>query len=309
VRRFYDGGFKFYITGSNANLLSREIGTKLTGRHIDLSISPFSFLEYLKFNNVEFNEDFLYITEERASLQNHFQQYLFEGGIPEFVKYGETDILSRIYEDIIIKDIAVRYGITNLHEMRELYQYLVTNFANIFSFTKLKNIFGLGSVNTVKSYIQYLTDTFFANTINKFDYSLKKQIVNEKKLYVIDNGFIPRISTKVTKDKGWFLENLVFNELNKSHSISYYKDNKTECDFIVQTGSKITAAYQVCYKFNLENEKRESAGLLAAMNVFSLDCGTILTSDQEYELKIDDKKILVKPVWKWLLQLQTSNVT
>lgn len=302
VRRFYDNGFKFYITGSNASLLSSEIGSKLTGRHLDVTISPFSFSEYLEFNSIKISDEHLYKTEERATVKGYFVKYLYGGGIPEFVTYQEPEILSRIYEDIIIKDIAVRYGIANLNEMRELYQYLVTNFANRFSFNKLKNIIGLGSVNTVKNYVNFLSDTYFAGVINKFDYSIKKQLVNEKKLYVVDNGFIHRISTKVTKDKGWLLENLVFNELNKSYNITYFKDSNSECDFILQKENKITGAYQVCYELNAGNEKREINGLVTAMNEFDFKTAAILTLEQEDKITLENKTIFVKPIWKWLFQ-------
>ena len=298
VRRFYDNGFKFYITGSNASLLSSEIGSKLTGRHIDVTISPFSFSEFLEFNNIKISAENLYKTEERVVIKGYFEKYLYGGGIPEYVTYQEPEILSRIYDDIIIKDIAVRYGIANLNQMRELYQYLITNFANRFSFTKLKNIIGLGSVNTVKNYVNFLCDTYFAAAINKFDYSIKKQIVNEKKLYVVDNGFIHRIS----KDKGWFLVNLVFNELSKSYNITYFKDSKSECDFILQKENRITDAYQVCYDLSAGNEKRKITGLVSAMNEFNLSTATILTFDQEDKIILENKTIIVKPIWKWMIQ-------
>lgn len=302
VRRFYDNGFKFYITGSNASLLSSEIGSKLTGRYLDVTISPFSFSEYLEFNGIKISDGHLYKTEERAIVKGYFEKYLYGGGIPEYVAYQEPEILSRIYEDIIIKDVAVRHGIANLNEMRELYQYLITNFANRFSFNKLKNIIGLGSVNTVKNYVDFLSDTYLAGVINKFDYSLKKQLVNEKKLYVVDNGFIHRISTKVTKDKGRLLENLVFNELKKSYNITYYKDSNSECDFILQKENKITGAYQVCYELNAGNGKREINGLVTAMNEFDFKTAAILTLEQEDDITLENKTIFVKPIWKWLLQ-------
>ncbi|MFH1196496.1 MAG: ATP-binding protein [bacterium] len=302
IRRFYDAGFKFYITGSNANLLSKEIGTKLTGRHVDLLIPPFTFYEYLLFNNVTINNEMFYKTESKAIVKKLFDEYLTNGGMPEFLQFKEPEILRRIYEDIVIKDIAVRYGIVNLFEMRELYQYLITNFGNRFSFTRVKKIVGLGSVNTVKNYLHFLTETYFVSLVNKFEYSLKKQIANEKKLYVIDNGFIQRISTKLNKDKGWLLENLVFNKLNRTDTIFYFSVLNAECDFIVQSGKEIKQVIQVCWELTKENEKRELKGLLEAIKYFKMNSGLILTSDQENEMIIEDKKIIIKPVWKWLLQ-------
>ena len=302
VRRFYDAGFKFIITGSNANLLSKELGTKLTGRYIDLIVNPFSFNEYLNINR-EFNytKEMLYKTEERAKLKKLFGKYLISGGMPEFLIYKDPEILSRIYEDIVIKDIAVRYKVENLYEMRELYQYLITNFANRFSFNGLKQIAGLGSITTIKNYILFLTETFFISLVNKFDFSLNKQIVNEKKVYVADNGFIPVLSVNLNKDKGWLLENFVFNILKKSNRIFYFS-GKNECDFVIQNDKKITNVIQVTNELSDNNKQRELQGLLEAMEYFNLKNGLILTSDQETNISLDKKNILVKPVWKWILE-------
>ena len=302
VRRFYDAGFKFIITGSNANLLSKELGTKLTGRYIDLIVNPFSFNEYLNINR-EFNytKEMLYKTEERAKLKKLFGKYLISGGMPEFLIYKDPEILSRIYEDIVIKDIAVRYKVENLYEMRELYQYLITNFANRFSFNGLKQIVGLGSITTIKNYILFLTETFFISLVNKFDFSLKKQIVNEKKVYVADNGFIPVLSVNLNKDKGWLLENFVFNILKKSNRIFYFS-GKNGCDFVIQNDKKITNVIQVTNELSDNNKQRELQGLLEAMEYFNLKNGLILTSDQETNISLDKKNIMVKPVWKWILE-------
>ncbi len=304
VRRFYDTGFKFFITGSNAMLLSREIGSRLTGRHIDLAVNPFSFIEYLKFRKIEFTEMMFYKTESRAKLKNFFGKYLTTGGMPEFLKYNDPEILTRIYEDIIIKDIAVRYKIESLYEMRELYQYLITNFANKISFHSLKNIVGLGSITTVKKYVLFLAETFFISIVHKFDYSLKKQLVNVKKFYVSDNGFIPRISTKITKDKGWLLENYVFNVLKEKGNV-YYFTGRNECDFVVEENKNITQAIQVTLELNDDNRKREIAGLLEAMKYFKLNRGLILTYDNEDELNIQNCQITILPVWKWTLTVQS----
>jgi predicted AAA+ superfamily ATPase len=302
VRRFYDAGFKFIITGSNANLLSKELGTKLTGRYIDLIVNPFSFDEYLNIDR-EFNytKEMLYKTEERAKLKRLFGKYLISGGMPEFLIYKDPEILSRIYEDIVIKDIAVRYKVENLYEMRELYQYLITNFANRFSFNGLKQIVGLGSITTIKNYILFLTETFFISLVNKFDFSLKKQIVNEKKVYVADNGFIPVLSVNLNKDRGWLLENFVFNILKKRNRIFYFS-GKNECDFVIQNDKKITNVIQVTNELSDNNKQRELQGLLEAMEYFNLKNGLILTSDQETNISLDKKNILVKPVWKWILE-------
>ena len=153
VRRFYENGFKFFITGSSANLLSKELGTKLTGRHLDTHVNPFSFKEFLKLKEFDFDKKSTYLTEKKAQLKKYFEEYLLMGGMPEYLKFTDQEILSNIYEDTVLKDIAIRYKINNVNNLKELYSYVITNFANNFSYTSLKKFIGIKSVNTIKLYI------------------------------------------------------------------------------------------------------------------------------------------------------------
>ncbi|MFH1637287.1 MAG: ATP-binding protein [Candidatus Woesearchaeota archaeon] len=301
VRRFYDAGFKFFITGSSAKLLSHEIGTKLTGRHVDITVSPFSFREYLILKGFKFDGGSTFTTNTRARLKRHFSEYLLNGGMPEYVQFNDPEILIRVYEDILIKDIMVRYKVDNHKELKELYQYLVTTVSQKFSYNSLKKFIKIKSTNTIKKYIDFLEETYFINTINKFDYSLKKQIINDKKAYVVDNGFIQKISVKLTKDKGWLLENMVFISLKSQGNVFYYS-GKYECDFLVLERNTVKSAIQVCWELTRENKERETNGLIEVMDKFKLKKGLILTNDQEEEIKVKQKTIIVRPVWKWLLE-------
>ena len=302
VRRFYEEGFKFVITGSSAALLSREIGTKLTGRHVDITLKPFSFSEYLALKGVKLTKEFWLKTESRAEIKRHFEVYLSTGGMPEYLVYADQDLLTEVYDDLVIKDIVARYKVEETLTLRQLYLYLISNVSNRFSFNSLRKFTGIKSVNTIKKFIGYIEQTYFATTINKFDYSLKKQIINDKKFYVIDNGFIDALSRTFSKDKGKLLENLVFTNLDTDYELAYYADPKNECDFILTTNRKIVSAVQVCYDLNEVNRDREFNGLLAAMKDFDLKEGLLLTNAQEEEIKANGKKVTVKPVWKWLLE-------
>ena len=301
VRRFYDTGFKFFITGSSAKLLSKEIGTKLTGRHVDIVVKPFSFEEFLISKNFKLDKQSIFKTNTRAELKKHFADFLVSGGMPEYVQYRDPEILTRVYEDIVIKDIVARYKVDNVKQLKELYQYLVTTVSQRFSYNSLKKFIKINSANTIKKFIDYLEETFFVSQVNKFDYSLKKQIVNDKKVYVVDNGFVSKISLKFTKDNGWLLENLVFTELKNSGDVFYHSE-KFECDFVVAENKKVKEVVQVCWNLTQTNRERELNGLLEAMDKFKLKTGLILTNDQEEELEVDKRKIVVKPVWKWLLE-------
>ncbi|HIH31800.1 TPA: ATP-binding protein [Candidatus Woesearchaeota archaeon] len=301
IRRLYEEGFKFFITESSATLLSRELGTKLTGRHIDIIVKPFSFTEFMKFKGIELTKESFYIVEKRTEIKRLFEEYLVNGGMPEYIIYGDPEILSRVYDDVIVKDIAVRYKVSNIYLLRQLYSLLITNFSNRFSYNSIRKIIGIKSVNTIKKYISYIEETYFAKTINKFDYSIRRQIINDKKLYVLDNGFINILSKKVTKDKGWLLENLVFNHLKTNIDI-FYHSNKTECDFLIVKNREIINAIQVCYELTDENKEREINGLMDALKKYKLKQGLILTLNEEDEERIKGRKIIIKPVWKWLIE-------
>ena len=112
-----------------------------------------------------------------------------------------------------MKDIVARYKVEETLTLRQLYLYLISNVSNRFSFNSLRKFTSIKSVNTIKKFIGYIEQTYFATTINKFDYSVKKQIINDKKFFVVDNGFIDALSRTFSKDKGKLLENLVFVSL------------------------------------------------------------------------------------------------
>ncbi|MCK5660995.1 MAG: ATP-binding protein [Methanosarcinales archaeon] len=298
VRRMYDKGSKFIITGSNSSMLSRELGTRLTGRYIAIELFPFSFKEYINSNHIDIPD--ILLTEDKASIKKTFNKYLRYGGIPEYLRYRNDLILKTLYENILYKDIFARYGLNNEKTLKELSFYLFSNYASEISYNKLRTMLDV-SINTVKSYMGYLENSYLIFSIPRYDYSIKKQIYSHKKVYVIDQGLINLISFKFSKDHGKLLENIVFLELRRRHSDIYYHRDKHECDFIVMENGHITDAIQVTASLN-GNSKREYDGLLEALDKYGLDEGLILTDDEEFEDIKGDKKIIVMPIWKWLLE-------
>lgn len=298
VRRMYDKGSKFIITGSNSSMLSRELGTRLTGRYIAIELFPFSFKEYINSNHIDIPD--ILLTEDKASIKKTFNKYLRYGGIPEYLRYRNDLILKTLYENILYKDIFARYGLNNEKTLKELSFYLFSNYASEISYNKLRTMLDV-SINTVKSYMGYLENSYLIFSIPRYDYSIKKQIYSHKKVYVIDQGLINLISFKFSKDHGKLLENIVFLELRRRHNDIYYHRDKHECDFIVMENGHITDAIQVTASLN-GNSKREYDGLLEALDKYGLDEGLILTDDEEFEDIKGDKKIIVMPIWKWLLE-------
>ncbi len=297
VRRMHDKKFKFIITGSNSSMLSRELGSRLTGRYIGIELFPFSFREFLCFKNIGVPE--ILVTEDRALIKRNFNEYLHYGGIPEYLIYQNDLILKMLYENILYKDIFARYSLNGEKALKELAFYLFSNYGNEISYNKLRTMLGV-SINTVKSYIGYLENSYLVFAVPMYDYSVKKQIYSPKKVYVIDTGLINLISFKFSSDYGKKLENIVFIELKKRNLDIYYHRDRHECDFIVRENSEITGAIQVTASLKY-NREREYGGLLEALTRYDLDEGLILTEDEEFEDTYMNKRVVVMPVWKWLL--------
>jgi hypothetical protein len=289
VRQMLDKKRHFALTGSNASLLSKELGTKLTGRHLRFELFPFSFSEFLKFTKTKPGAD-------------SFESYLKMGGFPQYLKDRRDDILRELLNDIIIRDIVVRYKLRNPKTVKEIAIYLLTNIGKEFSYRALKEIFGLGSTNTLIFLVSCFEDSYLMFVVPKFSYSLKSQIKSPKKIYCVDNGLAAVNSASFSDDKGRMLENMVFLHLRKRYKNVFYFREKHECDFLVSEKNKITAAFQVCFELNDDNKDREIKGLEEALEKLNLKEGLILTFNQEDELSISNKRITIKPAWKWLIE-------
>ncbi|MBS0358800.1 MAG: ATP-binding protein [Proteobacteria bacterium] len=305
VRRMYKSGYKFIISGSSAELLSSELSTKLTGRHVTIELLPFSFLEYLKFIEYPIDVSKPILTKERGLLKNAFNQYLKKGGIPEYLKYDNSVIVKGIYENIIYKDVIVRYEIKDVKSLRELSLWLLSNSGSLISYTKLKNILHLGSINTVKNYIHFLENAYLIFTVEKYTYSVGSQTVAQKKVYTIDTGLMEAIGFQFSKNMGKYLENIVYLQLRRSQQakIYYYKTkNDLEVDFCLREDRKVIMLIQVTEAMNTpETRDREIKALVAAMNELKLQESIIITLDHAETIEIDKKIIKVIPIVSWLL--------
>jgi predicted AAA+ superfamily ATPase len=224
------------------------------------------------------------------------------GGFPEYVLLRDQKILNDLLSDILQRDIAVRHKIRNTRQLNELAVFLITNVTKEFSFNNLRKMFNFGSTNSVSQFISFLEDSYLVFTLSKFDYSLRKQSVNPKKIYVIDNGLVVQNSKSYTEDLGKLLENMVFICLKSSQKKIFYYRDVNECDFVIRQGSKITEAYQVCYNLDDLNRKREIDGLMEVLKKFNLKVGTILTYNQQDEFSIENRKINIVPLWKWMME-------
>jgi len=305
VNRLYENeNIKIFLTGSNASLLSSEISTALTGRNRTITNFPFSFGEFLNFKNYRLQENDFYQTKKRAVIKSFFQEYLKLGGYPEIVKINDPTLLEQYFKDIIYRDILPRYSIKKIKEIRELCLFLTSNLGSIHSYSRLQNLIGVKSLNTVKTYLEILEEVFLFFRINLFDYSIKRQIYNPSKIYIIDAALGNSISFKFSENIGHIYENLVFLELKRRNKEIYYWKSKKgkEVDFLIKKGLNIEEAIQVSY--NLNDKKtldREIESLLIAKDEFKIEHLSIITEDEEMKKEIEGVKIKIIPLWKWLL--------
>lgn len=304
VRRLYNAGNKIIITGSNARMLSRELGTHLTGRYIQVEIYPFSFQEYLAMNEIPVNAKTLYTTTGRATMVKSFVKYLECGGFPKFLQDGSVSYLTSLYESIIYRDILTRNGLTNEKEMLEMMFYLASNATKRVTYSSLGKVVGIQHPDTIKNYLEYIQQTYLISQLFRYDPSVKKQMMSPKKIYFVDNAIIKRIGFNATENNGVFLENLVFIELKRRGWDVYYYADKKECDFVVRKGLHISDAYQVTLKMDSpQTREREIAGVREAMQAYSLSKGYILTFEGKETINFDDgTTVEVVPVWEWILQ-------
>ncbi len=299
VRRIHDDGYKIFLTGSKAKLLSSELATHLTGRYAKIELYPFSFEETLRFKCIPYDR---LTSAKKAGVLRAFDHFLENGGFPELLKYQDTEFLKRTYDDILFRDVITRFGIREVKAFKQLAHYIFSNFTGEVSYNSLKNTLGFKSAMSVRSYIGYLEESYLVFEVYKYDYSLKKQHISNKKLYVIDNGMRNAVSFRFSNDTGKMLENLVFIELKRRGYGVFFFRNRAKCDFVIEERGRITMAVQVCFELTDENREREIHDLTEAMRVLGVQNGLILTYNQKDVITTQDGvKITVQPVWQWLL--------
>jgi uncharacterized protein len=285
VRSLLDRGRPVYVTGSNASLLGRELGAKLTGRHLSFEVFPFNYPEYLAY------------TGTRADATS-LLTYLDDGGFPGYLRERSPQILRELLRDIIERDIAMRHGLRETGHVMNLALFLLANTGQPFSLQNLAKSLGIPGVAQTARYLEYLQDAYLLFSIPKFSPSLKQRVVAPNKYYANDNGFRRVNSPQTTPDRGHRLENLVFLALRqRGTNVSYASErNLWECDFVTDT-----LAIQVCTELTAYNRAREIEGVARACRLPGKRRALILTLNQHDQLKELETPVEVRPVWEWLL--------
>jgi predicted AAA+ superfamily ATPase len=274
----------------------------LTGRYIQLEVYPLSFFEIVRHQYPDALSKKALSTTEVGIILRHFSNYLKNGGIPEYVEFEKTEYLKNLLEGILYRDIIVRYKIQDEKALRETVYYFASNIGKEFSYTTLAKTVGVSSPHTIANYCDYLEQCYLCFFICRYSHSLQKQIQSNKKCYMIDSALIRITGFRISEDRGRLLENMVFLQLKMQSKEIYFHKEKKECDFVVREGNRITQAIQVTTSLSDPGVKnREIEGLMEAIESYQLQEGLILTENEHDTIKINGFRILVIPIWKWLL--------
>ncbi len=308
IRRVYDTLSKnIFITGSNARVLSREIATALRGRSLSFEIMSLSFREFLFFKDID-QED-KHSLKNSSRIGNAFEEYLIWGGYPELVDIAprfKSNILQEYFNVMLYRDLLERYGIRDLSLLKYLIKRLIASYTKEFSVNRMYNDLKSRGFSIGKDRIYGLMEEIFSiymlARVEKFEPSVVKREMSNKKVYLHDNGFASAIQGSFFKDRGKLLENLVFTHLRtKTENINFMK-NGWECDFVVfPDDAPKPLLIQVTEKLDDHNLKREIKGLEAARKrVPGAEC-LVLVHELVGEVVVPDWARIV-PVSLWILE-------
>lgn len=303
IKTLYDTrkNIKIILTGSTSTLLQKEISTRLSGRYFHIIVYPLSFREYLSFNRLQ--------KPTTIEKLQYFNDYLEFGAFPRVVLEDDKDLkqelLKNYFQTIYLKDIIYPNNLRNNKDVFDLLYFLISNIGKNFSYSNIAKTLDI-AVETVKEYIGCAENSYLIYTLTKYDASVKKQLANPKKIYCLDTGLVNSISFRFSENKGRLIENLVYMSLIKEKKEIYYHKENYECDFIIKEGMKIKYAVQVTLSLKDETaRKREIRGLLEAMDAYSLKEGLIITEKEAEIMSLDEKKIVIKPIYEWLNEMES----
>ena len=317
VNRLQRQGFRLLITGSNANLLSSELATHLTGRHSAHVLFPFSFSEFLEgmakpgisLGGPQFKHSPLTETECREALDIYAEQ----GGYPEplLKNLNLRDYLRTLLQSTLYQDIVKRFRIRSVQGIEDLAFYLLSNIAREYSLNALSRITKCRSVHTVDKYIRCLQEAYLVFSLPRFSFKVKDQVGLNKKIYCTDNGMAISAGFRFSPDRGALYENLVAVALKQEEiagriSLFYWRSPQNEeVDFVIKEGLRVTRLIQVCTDIaDPKTLKREMRALIKASQ--ELHCEDLLVLNDRVDrtdtFKWQDavRPIRLEPLWKWL---------
>jgi predicted AAA+ superfamily ATPase len=291
-----------YITGSNANLLSSELATLLSGRYIEISILPFSFAEYLEVREIDTSNKYL-------NYEALFYDFVNETSLPKGVEMRDLgydkvyEYLEALYTTIVEKDITQRYKINDKRAFGNVAKFLAGTIGSRVSPSKISEALKADDQSvhhaTVEKFIDYLVDCFVFYRVHRFDIKGKKQLATQEKYYLVDLGFLNvLVGRERASDKGHILENVVCLELlRRGYKVWIGSLRNGEIDFTVKNNKGEVEYYQISWEISTPaTQEREFTPLEAVRDNYPK---FLLTTESFPQSR---SGIIHKNVFDWLLE-------
>ena len=295
VTELFRQGKNMIITGSNANMLSSEMATVLTGKYL-----PIEMWHHLDWKAI--------LPEQRNEAAVLEDDYLRLGGYPETVAARSlaTSYLSTLFDSIIWKDVVKRHKIRKTEDINNMALYLLTNFCNQLSANDIADALNIKSVNTTQKFMGYLHEPFLFYYLPRYNNKLKLMTKAPRKIYVVDNGFVAAKAFSTSDNLGRLLENQVFvNLLRKGYdpekTMFYYRTrNDKEIDFVLRENNRVKQLVQVSYEMTSEKTmRRECSALKEAAQELHCNDLYVLTYNEKRTLDWEGYTIHVLPATEW----------
>ena len=301
ARRLADHGYRVFITGSNAKMLSSEIATTLGGRYVIKNVYPFSFVEFLKAQGIDMSDKNA-VYKFYSEIPKNYEVYFRYGGLPELTNISsKREWLSNLYQKLFFGDLVSRYQIRNDHALRVLVRKLAESIKQPSSFNRLANVVSAAgkkvSTDTVIDYLDYLKESWMIFTVENYCAKLADKEAN-KKYYFVDNGLLNLFLIDANTS---LLENQVAICLRQQYGDDlHFFQGRTEVDFYLPESK---TAIQVTYSMqDIDTRQREIGGLVELSQSFEIEKYLIITKDEEEIITNSTIKIQVVPARKWLVE-------
>lgn len=294
------GKAKIVVSGSSSRLMSPELASLLTGRHSDVFVFPLSFEEFLRFKGVPSHK----VSQIRAA----GFEYMEFGGFPEVVLSSDKkSIVLGYFDDILYKDILLRFSVDKPLALRELARFYMTTISKPITFRSIARTLDL-NVETIEKYTSFLETAMLIFLVHRYSPRIREQIKAPRKVYAMDVSFPNIVGFRITRNIGQTFENLIAIDLLRLKNADprvelYYWHNQREkeVDFIVKLEDKVLAIIEATYESDMNVLKKKASNIISASRELKCNNAMIVTYEYEDNIKIRGKTIPVIPYWKWAL--------
>lgn len=299
------------VSGSNAKLLGRELGTVLTGRHLDIVVYPLSFREFLEFKGMQSFSNL----KDISVIRGYLKEYLERGSFPAltFLREGIWDWFLSYYDDVLEKDLIKRFRIRKTEELKALLNFYMSNIGKLASFNAAAKFLKI-SPDTTEKFASYFEQAYLIFSMKRFSFGLKEQRKSSRKIYSIDTAFALAVGFRMNDDFGRVAENIVYLEYlrrkmsNPEFQLFYWKEEQSgrdgkEVDFVVKNRDGILEIVQVCMgNLTEDTKKRELRAIAKAAKKLVPKKIVVITDEYEGNEKYEYGNVIFVPLWKWLLE-------